>query len=63
VNLSAHLLEHIPHRLGIVPAKGVRWSDWGDEGRIFETLREIGKAQELLARLKGGGDDPWKDAA
>jgi mannose-1-phosphate guanylyltransferase len=63
VNLSAHLLERIPQRLGVLPAKGVRWSDWGDEGRIFQTLQEIGKAEELTARLKGGGDDPWKEAA
>lgn len=61
VNFSSHVLEPIPKRLGVMPAKGVMWSDWGDETRIFQTLQEIGKAEELTARLRGGGDGPWKE--
>jgi mannose-1-phosphate guanylyltransferase len=51
MNLSTHLLQHIPHHLGVVPVKGVTWCDWGDETRIFETLTRIGKADEVMARL------------
>lgn len=35
VNLSRCLLQKIPDRLGVVPVKGILWSDWGDEKRIF----------------------------
>ncbi|HET7853674.1 MAG TPA: sugar phosphate nucleotidyltransferase [Candidatus Methylomirabilis sp.] len=52
VNISRHLLERIPGQLGVVPVKGVLWSDWGDERRIFETLGRIGKVGELMARLE-----------
>ena len=52
VNISRHLLEWIPDRLGVIPVKGVLWSDWGEEERIFEALRRIGKADELVSRLR-----------
>lgn len=55
VNLSCGLLEKIPDRLGVVPVKGVLWSDWGEEERIFETLARIGKMDEFMARLGGRG--------
>lgn len=51
-NISRQLLERIPDRLGVMPVKGVLWSDWGDEKRIFETLGRIGKAEEVLGRLE-----------
>lgn len=63
VNLSRALLEKIPHRLGVVPVKGVCWSDWGEERRIFETVAQIGKADELMARLGESGGRPSKEAA
>lgn len=63
VNLSRALLEKIPHRLGVVPVKGVCWSDWGEERRIFETVAQIGKAEELMARLGESGGRPSKEAA
>ncbi|MGH7474597.1 MAG: sugar phosphate nucleotidyltransferase, partial [Candidatus Methylomirabilales bacterium] len=62
-NLSAHLLQHIPHHLGVVPVKGVHWCDWGDEARIFETLTRIGKAEEVMARLKETARPPSREAA
>jgi hypothetical protein len=46
-----------------VPAKGVWWCDWGEEGWVFETLRQIGKAEGLMVLGEGGGDDPRKEAA
>jgi len=52
VNLSRALLEKVPHPLGIVPVKRVRWSDWGNAGRIRETLVRIGRAEGLIARLE-----------
>lgn len=52
VDISHHLLERIPGRLGVVPVTGVLWSDWGEERRIFETLGRIGKVGELMARLE-----------
>lgn len=63
VNISRQLLEKIPPCLGIVPVKGVHWCDWGEEERIIETLARIGKVQELMARLKGAGGDPYREAA
>lgn len=63
VNLSRELLEKIPHRLGVVPVKGVYWSDWGEERRIFETVAQIGKAEELMGRLEQSGGRPSKEAA
>jgi mannose-1-phosphate guanylyltransferase len=61
-NLSAHLLQHIPHHLGVIPVKGVHWCDWGDETRIFETLTRIGKA-EVMARLGTTARPPSREAA
>jgi len=52
VNISRHMLVRIPDQLGVVPVKGVLWSDWGEERRIFETLGRIGKVGELMARLE-----------
>lgn len=63
MNLSAHLLQQIPHHLGVVPVKAVHWCDWGDEARIFETLTRIGKAEELLARLGKSARPPSREAA
>lgn len=63
VNISRQLLEKIPPRLGIVPVKGVHWCDWGEEGRIIETLARIGKVQELMTRMKGARGDPYREAA
>jgi len=62
-NLSAHLLEQVPHHLGVVPVKGVHWCDWGDEARIFGTLTRIGKAEELMARLRETTRPPSREAA
>ncbi len=63
MNLSAHLLQHIPHHLGVIPMKGVHWCDWGDETRIFETLTRIGKAEEVTARLRETVRLPSREAA
>jgi mannose-1-phosphate guanylyltransferase len=63
MNLSRELLERIPYRLGLVPVKGVHWSDWGDEERIVETLARIGKEDELRARLKRARGGEGEEAA
>lgn len=51
-NISRDLLERVPDRLGVMPVKGVLWSDWGNEKRIFETLGRIGRVEEVLGRLE-----------
>ncbi len=42
-NFSTGLLSLAANRIGVVPMKGILWSDWGKETRIVETLVNIGK--------------------
>ena len=43
VNFSSHLVEKVPAASVVVELTDVVWSDWGNEERITETLRRIGK--------------------
>ena len=43
-NFSRAILERIPHNLGVIPMKGVYWSDWGDESRITSDCNRFGLA-------------------
>lgn len=51
VNFSSGLLEvlslHYSSHLGVIPVRGVCWSDWGSEQRIIQTLRESGFLEQL----------------
>jgi mannose-1-phosphate guanylyltransferase len=42
VNFSRQVLTASPANLAVVPMAGVRWSDWGDPGRVLTTLAHIG---------------------
>lgn len=44
VNFSSHLVEKVPAASVVVELNDVVWSDWGNEERITETLKRIGKA-------------------
>jgi mannose-1-phosphate guanylyltransferase len=43
LNFSSHFLQRIPNQVAVVELNGVLWCDWGQEERIVETLRRIGK--------------------
>ncbi|HWP58628.1 MAG TPA: sugar phosphate nucleotidyltransferase [Candidatus Acidoferrales bacterium] len=49
VNLSRDLLERLPlerdNPLWVLPVRGVRWSDWGSEERIWSTLAALGRTE------------------
>lgn len=42
VNFSRQVLAASPANLAVLPVTGVRWSDWGDPGRVLTTLARIG---------------------
>ncbi|MBI3989331.1 MAG: hypothetical protein HY347_06910, partial [candidate division NC10 bacterium] len=42
VNFSKAILEKKVERLGVIPMKGVHWSDWGDPARILKSLTRWG---------------------
>jgi mannose-1-phosphate guanylyltransferase len=57
VNFSERVLEPATARLGVVPVKGVEWSDWGNAERVFATIRRTGWRPgwlERVSRLDGG---------
>ncbi|MEO6992936.1 MAG: sugar phosphate nucleotidyltransferase [Lacunisphaera sp.] len=43
-DFSARLLQRRPEASVVMELQGVTWSDWGNEERIVEALRRIGKA-------------------
>ncbi len=55
VNFSSHLVEKVPTASVVVELNDVVWSDWGNEKRITETLRRIGKTP-LFAITSGSPD-------
>lgn len=54
VNFSKGLLEALSAQysshLGVLPIQGVRWSDWGSEGRIESILQTMNPMADLLER-------------
>lgn len=48
-NFSSHLVEKAVGSAVAVELRGVLWSDWGNERRIAETLRRIGKRPSFAA--------------
>ncbi|MEJ2108993.1 MAG: sugar phosphate nucleotidyltransferase [Acidobacteriota bacterium] len=51
-NFSTELLTPAVNRIGVLPMNGVVWSDWGREGRIVETLANIGKLPNFPCTLR-----------
>jgi mannose-1-phosphate guanylyltransferase len=43
VNFAATVLERQFHRLLVLPAKHVQWSDWGKKERILQTMFDLGR--------------------
>lgn len=43
-NFSSELLQEMPKASVVMELQGVTWSDWGNEARIVEALRRIGKS-------------------
>jgi mannose-1-phosphate guanylyltransferase len=52
VDFSTEILQHLAHRLRVLPVPEVGWSDWGSAERICESLKTIGKLEECFTRLK-----------
>lgn len=48
-NLSKELLQKIPNHLTVLEMSNILWSDWGNPGRISETLRAIDKTGNFLS--------------
>jgi hypothetical protein len=51
VNFSSGICEPWAPMLRVLPVPDVGWSDWGNVERIMETVEQLGKKNELLARL------------
>ena len=57
VNFSERVLEPAAARLGVVPVKGMEWSDWGNAERVFATMRRTGWRPgwlQRVSRIDGG---------
>src|SRR5262249_11057356 len=52
VNFSSGVCEPLVSRLRVLPVPEVGWSDWGSVQRICGTLAQMGRRDELLARLR-----------
>lgn len=51
VSFSDHVLATCPPNLAALPVSGVRWSDWGQPGRILATLGHLGVQPEWMGRM------------
>jgi mannose-1-phosphate guanylyltransferase len=52
VNFSAGICEPLASRLRVLPVPDVGWSDWGSVERICASLKQMGKLDECLTRLR-----------
>lgn len=50
VSFADDVLATRPANLAVLPVSGVRWSDWGQPGRILATLGRLGVEPEWAAR-------------
>jgi mannose-1-phosphate guanylyltransferase len=51
VNFSADVCQLRPHQLRVFPVPPVGWSDWGSAERILASFEQLGRRDELVARL------------
>lgn len=59
VNFSSGVCEPLVSHLRVLPVPNVGWSDWGSVQRICTSLAQMGRLNELFARLRhGNGIDP-----
>jgi hypothetical protein len=54
-NFSSDLLTQAINQIGVLPMKGVLWSDWGRMERILETLHYLGKQPNFPMIVAAGG--------
>ena len=54
VNFSAEICVPLTSRLRVLPVAEVSWSDWGTVDRILASLHQLGKLEEISARLPHG---------
>ena len=52
LNFSLGVCEPLVARLRVLPVPNVGWSDWGSVQRICDSLAQMGKLNEMLARLR-----------
>jgi hypothetical protein len=52
LNFSSGVCEPLVSRLRVLPLSDVGWSDWGSVKRICDSLAQMGKLDELLARSR-----------
>ncbi len=52
LSFSSGVCEPLVSRLRVLPVPDVGWSDWGSVRRICDSLAQMGKLDELLARLR-----------
>jgi hypothetical protein len=52
LNFSSGVCEPLVSRLRVLPVPDVGWNDWGSIQRICDSLAQMGKLDELLARLR-----------
>lgn len=52
VNFSSAICTPLASYLRVLPVPDVGWSDWGTVERILISLRELGKLDECIARLR-----------
>lgn len=62
VDISRHLLQRIPERLGVVPVKGLSHVETAGDGLVAENLSRTGEAHDGMARRERRSR-PWKDVA
>ncbi len=52
VNFSSDICQPLRARLRLLPLPDVGWSDWESEERILASAQQVGKREEILARLR-----------
>ncbi len=55
VNFSRSVLERSASHLGVLPVRGVTWSDWGDEQRVRTDLQRLAATRRPQASLSNQG--------
>jgi len=63
VNFSSDICQLRPNQLRVFPVPQVGWSDWGSADRIIATFEQLGRRDELIARLAQGQRTWTKESA
>lgn len=60
-NFSSDLLTQAIDQIGVLPMKGVLWSDWGRMERVLETLHHLGKKPNFPMIVAANGRQTKQD--